>query len=228
MCYNPPVIEPEMLLTAYRRGIFPMAVDKRGRIGWFSPDLRAVIPLDARFHIPHGLRRVWKRCVIREKWEGEPPGEPKVVARGRGSAGASPSKTNFEITFDTDFETVIRECARRREGTWISPGIIDSYCRLHRLGHAHSMETRLDGKLVGGLYGVALGGAFFGESMYHRVTDASKVALVALVERLRAGGFVLLDTQWTTPHLQQFGTYEIPRHEYLWQLEHALKLKCQF
>ena len=99
---------------------------------------------------------------------------------------------------------------------------------MHRLGYAHSIETRLDGKLVGGLYGVALGGAFFGESMFHRATDASKVALMALVERLRAGGFVLLDTQWTTPHLQQFGTYEIPRHEYLWHLEHALKLKCQF
>jgi leucyl/phenylalanyl-tRNA---protein transferase len=191
------VIETEMLLTAYRRGIFPMAVDKRGRIGWFSPDPRAVIPLDARFHIPHGLRRVLKQ-------------------------------KKFEITSDTDFETVMRECGKRREGTWISKGIIDSYCQLHRLGHAHSVETWLDGKLVGGLYGVALGGAFFGESMFHRATDASKVALVALVERLREGGFVLLDTQWITPHLQQFGTYEIPRHEYLWQLEHALKLECRF
>jgi leucyl/phenylalanyl-tRNA--protein transferase len=191
------VIEPEMLLTAYRRGVFPMAVDKRGRIGWFSPDPRAVIPLDARFHVPHGLRRVLKQ-------------------------------KKFEVTSDTDFETVIRECARRKEGTWISKGIIDSYCNLHRLGHAHSVETRLDGKLVGGLYGVALGGAFFGESMFHRATDASKVALVALVERLRARGFVLLDTQWTTPHLQQFGAYEIPRHEYLWHLEHALKLECRF
>jgi leucyl/phenylalanyl-tRNA--protein transferase len=195
--YNPPVIEPEMLLTAYRKGIFPMAVDKRGRIGWFSPDPRAVIPLDDRFHIPHGLRRVWKQ-------------------------------KKFEITTDTDFETVIRECGKRKEGTWISPGIIDSYCNLHRLGCAHSVETRLDGKLVGGLYGVAVGGAFFGESMFHRATDASKVALVVLVERLRVGGFVLLDTQWTTPHLQQFGTFEIPRHEYLWRLEHALKLECKF
>jgi leucyl/phenylalanyl-tRNA---protein transferase len=195
--YNPPVIEPEMLLTAYRKGIFPMAVDKRGRIGWFSPAQRAVIPLDERFHIPHGLRRVLKQ-------------------------------REFEITSDTDFETVIKECAKRKEGTWISTGIIESYCKLHRLGHAHSIEARLDGKLVGGLYGVSLGGAFFGESMFHRATDASKVALVALVERLRAGGFVLLDTQWTTPHLQQFGTYEIPRHEYLWQLEHAVKLECKF
>ena len=217
-----------MLLVAYRRGIFPMAVDKRGRIGWFSPDPRAVIPLDHRFHIPHGLRRVWRQCVVQEKLEGEPSGEPRVGPHGRGSAGASPSKPKFEITSDTDFETVIRECARRKEGTWISPGIIDSYCRLHRLGHAHSIETRLDGKLVGGLYGVALGGAFFGESMFHRVTDASKVALVALVERLRAGGFVLLDTQWAAPHLRQFGAYEIPRQEYLWRLEQALKLDRRF
>jgi leucyl/phenylalanyl-tRNA--protein transferase len=191
------MLEAEWLLAAYRRGIFPMAVDKRGRIGWFSPDPRAVIPLDDRFHIPHGLRRVLKRA-------------------------------EFEITADTDFDTVICECAKRKEGTWISPGIIESYCKLHRLGHAHSVETRLSGKVVGGLYGVALGGAFFGESMYHRATDASKVALVALVERLRARGFVLLDTQWTTPHLQQFGTYEIPRREYLWHLEHALKLDCSF
>jgi leucyl/phenylalanyl-tRNA--protein transferase len=191
------VIEPEILLTAYRCGIFPMAVDKRGRIGWFSPDPRAVIPLDTRFHIPHGLRRVLKQ-------------------------------KKFEITTDTDFETVIRECARRKEGTWISRGIIDSYCNLHRLGHAHSIETRRDGKLVGGLYGVALGGAFFGESMFHRATDASKVALVALVERLRARSFALLDTQWTTPHLQQFGACEIPRREYLWQLEQALKLDRRF
>ena len=135
------------------------------------------------------------------------------------------------ITVEGDKATarsVIRECGKRREGTWISKGIIDSYANLRRLGYAHSVETRLDGKLVGGLYGVALGGAFFGESMFHRTTDASKVALVALVERLRARGFVLLDTQWTTPHLQQFGTYEIPRHEYLWQLEHALKLECRF
>jgi leucyl/phenylalanyl-tRNA--protein transferase len=197
ICYYLAVLDPEMVLMAYRRGIFPMAVDKRGRIGWFSPDPRAVIPLDHRFHVPHGLRRVLKR-------------------------------KKFEITSDTDFETVIRECARRKEGTWISPGIIDSYCRLHRLGQAHTIETRLDGRLVGGLYGVALGGAFFGESMFHRVTDASKLALVALVQRLRARGFVLLDTQWATPHLRQFGACEIPRQEYLWQLQQALMLDRQF
>src|SRR5206468_2123420 len=112
----------------------------------------------------------------------------------------------FEITYDEEFTAVIRECAKRRDGTWISRQIIEGYCRLHKLGHAHSVETRLDGKLVGGLYGVHIGAVFFGESMFHRATDASKVALVALVERLRARGFVLLDTQWQTPHLRQFGS----------------------
>src|SRR5437867_3809630 len=157
-----------------------MAMDKRGTIGWFSPDPRAIIPLDHRFHIPHGLRRVLK-------------------------------KNPFEITADQDFPAVMRECAQRREGTWISPGIIDAYCRLHKLGHAHSVEARLNGKLVGGLYGVHIGGAFFGESMFHRAADASKVALVALVERLRSRQFLLLDTQWVTPHLAQFGNYELAR-----------------
>ena len=191
------MLEPEVILEAYRRGMFPMGVNKRGTIAWFSPDPRAIIPLDARFHVPHGLRRVLKR-------------DP------------------FEITFDQDFPAVIRQCAKRQEGTWISPGILQNYCRLHKLGHAHSVEIRLKGKLVGGLYGVAMGGAFFGESMFHRVTDASKVALVALVERLRQHGFVLLDTQWITPHLRQFGTVEIPRHEYLQILGRAFEFSCEF
>jgi leucyl/phenylalanyl-tRNA--protein transferase len=213
------MLEPELLLEAYRRGIFPMAVNpdkhvgagRRGDIGWFSPDPRAIIPLDDRFHIPHGLRRVLKQ-------------------------------KKFETTFDTDFEAVIRECAKHKEGTWISKEIIESYCNLHRLGHAHSVEVWLRSKavsssliphpssfrLVGGLYGVRIGGAFFGESMFHRVTDASKVALLALVERLRAYGFVLLDTQWQTPHLAQFGTYEIPKREYLWRLQRAVTIKCEF
>jgi leucyl/phenylalanyl-tRNA--protein transferase len=226
------MLEPELLLEAYRRGIFPMAVNpdkhvgagRRGDIGWFSPDPRAIIPLDDRFHIPHGLRRVLKQ-------------------------------KKFETTFDTDFEAVIRECAKRKEGTWISKEIIESYCNLHRLGHAHSVEVWLCPKteiprqarndkrnkcdastlhasrstrLAGGLYGVHIGGAFFGESMFHRVTDASKVALVALVERLRAHRFVLLDTQWQTPHLAQFGTYEIPKREYLWRLQRAVTIKCEF
>ncbi len=191
------MLEPEVLLSAYRNGLFPMAVNERGQIGWFSPDPRALIPLDERFHVPHGLKRALK-------------------------------KNRFEITIDREFEAVVRECAQREEGTWISEDIVQSYCHLHRLGRAHSVETRLASRLVGGLYGVAIGGAFFGESMFHRATDASKVALVALVERLRARGFVLLDSQWTTPHLAQFGTYEVPRREYRRLLKEAVALNCEF
>jgi leucyl/phenylalanyl-tRNA--protein transferase len=191
------VLTPETLIAAYASGIFPMAVNKRGDIRWFSPDPRALIPLDERFHISHGLKRALK--------------------------------TNpFEVTVDQDFEAVIRACSTSHGETWISKGIIRSYCELHQLGFAHSIETRLDGKLVGGLYGVHLRGAFFGESMFHRATDASKLALVALVERLRSCGFVLLDTQWTTPHLLQFGTFEIPRTDYLQLLGEALQHDCQF
>ena len=174
-----------------------MAMNAQGRIGWFAPDPRAIIPLDDRFHVPHGLRRTLK-------------------------------KTPFEITFDRTFPTVMRECAKREEGTWISPQIHASYCRLHKLGHAHSVEAWADGELVGGLYGVHIGAAFFGESMFHRTTDASKVALVALVERLRQRGFVLLDTQWQTPHLTQFGTREIPQVEYLQILERAVTFPVEF
>lgn len=192
-----PALSTEMLLTAYGHGIFPMAVNKRGDIRWFSPDPRAVIPLDERFHIPHGLKRVLK-------------------------------KSRFTVTVDEDFEGVIQACATMHGATWISKGILRAYCELHRQGFAHSVEVRLDGELAGGLYGVHIRGAFFGESMFHRATDASKVALVALVERLRAGGFLLLDTQWTTPHLEQFGTVEIPRPEYLKLLEASLQRDCMF
>jgi leucyl/phenylalanyl-tRNA--protein transferase len=191
------VLQAQILLAAYCKSHFPMAVNERGDIGWFSPDPRAIIPHDARFHVPHGLRRTLR-------------------------------KNPFEITVDREFEAVMRACARRRGDTWISEEIVESYCNLHRLGFAHSVEARLGGKLAGGLYGVHIGGAFFGESMFHRATDASKVALVALVERLRAGGFALLDTQWTTPHLAQFGTLEIPRRDYLRLLRKAVALDCKF
>ena len=136
-------------------------------------------------------------------------------------------KGRFEIRVDTAFETVMRECAAREE-TWINEEIIASYTALHRLGHAHSVEVWLDGRLVGGLYGVALGGAFFGESMYHEVTDASKVALHALVMRLRARGFELLDTQWLTPHLETFGAVEIPRADYRGRLLACVEKACRF
>ena len=136
-------------------------------------------------------------------------------------------QARFDVRIDTAFEPVMRACAERDE-TWITEDIIGSYVSLHRLGFAHSVETWQDHRLVGGLYGVALGGAFFGESMFHTATDASKVALVTLVERLTARGFVLLDTQWVTPHLAQFGGTEIRRSEYLERLQAALSLACQF
>jgi leucyl/phenylalanyl-tRNA--protein transferase len=188
------MIEPELLLQGYRLGVFPMAMEDDS-IAWFSPDPRAVIPLD-RFHVPHALRRVRDKEV-------------------------------FEIKIDSRFSQVIRACAKR-EDTWINQEIIESYERLHKLGFAHSVEAWSKGKLAGGLYGVTVGGAFFGESMFHRVTDASKIALVALVERLRAKKFLLLDTQWLTPHLAQFGTIEIPRHQYLRLLTRAVDLSRKF
>lgn len=133
----------------------------------------------------------------------------------------------FEIKIDNAFSEVMRACAGRPE-TWINDEIISSYEGLHRHGHAHSVETWQNGALVGGLYGVVMGGAFFGESMFSRVTDASKIALAALVERLNASGFVLLDTQWVTPHLEQFGAIEVPRAKYLELLERALGLRRTF
>jgi len=191
------VIESETLLAAYRGGIFPMAINRRNEIGWFSPDPRALIPLDGRFHTPHGVRR-----AIHKK--------------------------SFAVTFDTQFEAVIRACATSHGETWISEEIIQSYCELHRRGHAHSVETRLGTELAGGLYGVHIGGAFFGESMFHHLTDGSTVALVALVERLRARGFGLLDTQWMTPHLARFGTFVVPKGEYLKLLGASLATECKF
>lgn len=188
------MIPPEVLLQGYRLGVFPMAMDDGG-IEWFSPDPRAILPLD-KFHVPHTLER--------------------TVRKG-----------SFEIRIDGSFLEVIQDCARRSE-TWISDEIITSYRRLHQLGYAHSVETWQNGKLVGGLYGVAIGGAFFGESMFHHVRDASKIALVALVDRLQERRFTLLDTQWLTPHLQKFGAIEIPRTKYLYLLNNALNLKRRF
>lgn len=133
----------------------------------------------------------------------------------------------WEIRIDTDFHGVLRRCAAREE-TWISKAIARSYEKLFESGHAHSVETWMDGKLAGGLYGVVLGGAFFGESMFHRITDASKVALWHLVRILREGGFTLLDTQWTTKHLVQFGSIEIPRDQYLKRLREAVIRKVNF
>ena len=188
------MIAPELLLEAYRLGVFPMAMEN-GAIEWFSPEPRGILPLRG-FHVPHALEKTLRKKV-------------------------------FEIRIDTRFSEVMERCAKRPD-TWINSEILESYCHLHELGHAHSVEAWLEGKLVGGLYGVSLGGAFFGESMFHKVTDASKVALCALIEHLRAKKFVLLDTQWLTPHLLQFGGIEIPRSQYLHLLGRALQLSRTF
>lgn len=215
-------LTPPKLLLAYAHGLFPMASGRRGRIAWYAPDPRAILPLDA-FNVPRGLKRALKRH-------------------------------RFTLTRDRDFRGVITACADPllRKGTlgdgggWISADIIDAYCRLHELGHAHSVEAwgsedllpRADGQsriesgvapassavLLGGLYGVSLGGAFFGESMFSRVSEASKICLVHLVEHLRARGYVLLDTQFHNPHLTQFGVQEIPAAEYLRRLRAAIGL----
>jgi leucyl/phenylalanyl-tRNA--protein transferase len=188
------MIDPELLLQGYRLGVFPMAMED-GSIQWFSPDPRAILPLED-FHVPHALRRLVRKKV-------------------------------FETRIDSAFSKVIEACAKR-EDTWINLEIVESYTRLHELGHAHSVEAWKDGQLAGGLYGVAVGGAFFGESMFHRVTDASKIALVALVEHLCARKFGLLDTQWLTPHLEQFGGVEISRDHYLHLLRSAVELPRKF
>jgi leucyl/phenylalanyl-tRNA--protein transferase len=188
------MIDPELLLQGYRLGVFPMAMEDDS-IQWFSPDPRAILPLED-FHVPHALRRLVRKRV-------------------------------FETTTDRAFSTVIEACANR-EDTWINLEIIESYTRLHELGHAHSVEVWKEGRLAGGLYGVAVGGAFFGESMFHRVTDASKIGLVTLVRHLCTRKFVLLDTQWLTPHLQQFGGVEISRDHYLRLLRRAIELPRTF
>jgi leucyl/phenylalanyl-tRNA---protein transferase len=189
------MIPVELLLHAYRNAVFPMAMED-GEVAWFSPDPRAIIPLDEGFHVPHGLQRILK-------------------------------KAPFEVRVNTCFEAVMQGCARRAE-TWINAEIFASYVNLHRLGYAHSVEAWFDGRLVGGLYGVAIGGAFFGESMFHQAPDASKVALHALVTRLRARGFSLLDTQWLTPHLATFGAHELPRSDYRRRLQECVDDERRF
>ncbi len=191
----------EHLLAAYASGAFPMAAGRRsGEVRWYSPDPRAILPLEG-FHVPRRLAR-------------------ELRTHG------------FEIRVNHAFETVLRACADQprphESGTWISERLIGLYLALHARGFAHSVECWRDGEWMGGLYGVAIGGAFFGESMVSRVSGASKAALVGLVERLRARGFALLDTQFVNPHLVQFGVQEIPRADYLERLREALALPCLF
>ena len=188
-------IEPDLLLAAYTSGYFPMAESRGGGIRWFSPDPRAIIPLDT-FSISRSLRQVLKKKI-------------------------------FEIRLNTAFEQVMRSCAARND-TWISEEIVLSYMQLHSLGYAHSVEAWKEGTLAGGLYGVALGAAFFGESMFSGARDASKVALVHLVERLCEREFELLDTQFITPHLARFGAIEIARDDYLALLAQAIRIERHF
>ncbi len=187
-------LEPATLIDAYRHGLFPMPLAGLGPpepLGWWSPDPRAVLPLDG-LRVTRSLRR---------------------------------SRRRFEVRLDTAFAEVIAACADpSRDGTWISPAIEAAYLRLHQLGWAHSVEAWTpDGNLAGGLYGVAVGGLFAGESMFHRTADASKVSLMGLVEVLRAGGATLLDVQWTTPHLRSLGAVDLPRRRYLELLAHAVR-----
>ena len=195
-------LDPETLLSAYAQGAFPMS-DRDGIVRWYTADPRGVIPLDERFHVASTLRA--------------------LVRQGK-----------FDVRINFDFERTMQLCAEARpDGTWIGRQLIRAYCRLHELGFAHSVECYAmgeggDEQIVGGLYGVTLGGAFFGESMFHRATGASKVALVHLVTRLRERGFLLLDAQAQTPHLQTFGCEEISGEEYLKRLREAIVVKCVF
>jgi leucyl/phenylalanyl-tRNA---protein transferase len=192
-------LTPDILIAGYCQGYFPMA-DDDGEIGWYDPNPRAIIPLDA-FHVPKRLAR---------------------RARNGG----------FEIRVDHDFRAVMAACAQPRhihDRPWISPEMIDAYTGLHHLGFAHSVEAWRDGRLVGGLYGVSIRGLFAGESMFNHKTDASKVALIHLVDRLRCGGFTLLDSQYIVgTHMLQFGTIEIPRAEYKRRLREALMVETTF
>jgi leucyl/phenylalanyl-tRNA--protein transferase len=193
-------LTPELLLRAYAAGIFPMAESAEDpELFWVDPVRRGILPLDA-FHVPRRL----KRSIRSER---------------------------LEITCDRDFLGVMRGCAEPtpdRPQTWINHQILCVYTALHERGFAHSVEARLEGALVGGLYGVAIGGAFFGESMFSRVADASKIALAHLVARLRQGGFRLLDTQFVTEHLQRFGAIEISRARYRRLLAEALAAEAYF
>ncbi|BCH54068.1 leucyl/phenylalanyl-tRNA--protein transferase [Agrobacterium vitis] len=189
-------ITPDILLRAYSIGLFPMAESSDDpELFWVEPDLRGIIPLDS-FHYSKSLAK-----IIRQK--------------------------PFDIRFDTAFSAVLDKCAEPapdRPSTWINQTIRDLYTALFQMGHAHSVEAFEGDELVGGLYGVSLGAAFFGESMFSRRSNASKICLVHLVERLRAQGFVLLDTQFTTEHLKTFGAIDVPKDEYAKMLEEAVTM----
>jgi leucyl/phenylalanyl-tRNA--protein transferase len=193
-----PRLDPQTLIEAYCNGVFPMA-DADGKIRWYTADPRGILPLD-QFHIPHSLAQ---------------------FLRG--------PRNDFELRINHNFEKVMRSCMEARTGrTWINDQMIQAYLALHEMKLAHSVEVWRHGELAGGLYGVSIRGAFFGESMFHHVRDASKVALVHLVQRLRDRGYQLLDSQASTPHLRQFGCIEISAEEYETRLRSALEKDCTF
>lgn len=220
-------LSPALLERAYSAGLFPMP-DRFGRIRWYQPDPRAVLPLDA-FHISRSLHRKLKKTVCRAQAGTGKYRLPDEAGIGKSRLpGLKPQASSlFEVSYDQAFTDVMRGCANR-EPTWINEEFIRVYTALHKLGKAHSVEVWQGERLAGGTYGVHLGGAFFAESKFHTVTDASKVALAKLVERLKARGFALLEVQWVTPHLAQFGAVEIPHAEYTRRLEAALSLRCEF
>ncbi|MDP2124360.1 MAG: leucyl/phenylalanyl-tRNA--protein transferase [Parvibaculum sp.] len=193
-------INADVLLRAYAFGVFPMAESRDDPdLYWIDPEQRGILPLDG-FHVSKRLRRRVRSGV-------------------------------FDVRVDTAFRETMLGCADTapgRDGTWINDRIISLYCELHARGNAHSVESWRDGKLVGGLYGVSIGAVFFGESMFSRETDASKVALVHLVARLVAGGYKLLDTQFVTEHLRQFGATEISRDAYRARLSEATSAQADF
>lgn len=189
------ILEPELLLTAYSQGFFPMAESKNGDIYWHSPDPRAI------FNI----------------YDIKPPRSVRQLI----------NKKAFDITFNERFEDIIRACSER-DDTWISEPIIESYINMHHLGHAQSLEVWQGDKLAGGLYGVTIGGAFFGESMYSEVSNASKVGFYYLIERLKKLGFILLDTQYINEHTYKLGAIEIPKSLYLKLLAKAIELPVSF
>jgi len=193
-------LTPEMLLSAYAHGIFPMAESAQSNdLFWVDPDERGVIPLDG-FHISKSLKKKMRRNL-------------------------------FEVRVDTNFMSVISNCAAERRDsadTWINDEIIELYHSLFRAGHCHTVEVWSQDNLVGGLYGIAIGGAFFGESMFHKERDASKIALAHLVDRLNVGGYRLLDTQFITDHLRSLGAVEISRAQYHQNLQRALQVDADF
>lgn len=199
------ILSPDLLRYAYTQGIFPMA-DEDGEISWYLPDIRAIFPIDG-FKVSTSLRKRLKNVRL--------PGEE------------AHTDFTYEVRFDTSYEQVMRSCLRPRDN-WISEEIIEAYTICHKMGWGHCSEVWVDDELVGGVYGLAIGGAFFAESMFHRKTDCSKIALWALIEECKSQGFTLFDAQIMNPHLASLGAQELPNHAYQKALTSAMKVRTQW